>query len=70
MMDLTPRDYLVVAQLLLSVGAGIGAFKRLRKDVNGIGKRQRSFEKNSTLAHMAACPEEKRGKIADILKNE
>jgi hypothetical protein len=54
--------------LAASAGAYFGAFKRMRKDVNGIGKRQREFEKNSTLAHMTQCPPELRPDIAVILK--
>ena len=56
--------------LVFAAGGYLAAFKRLRKDVNGIGKRGRTFEKNATLAIMASCPEEKRTEVAELLKQE
>ena len=60
----------LVIAIACAAGGYLTAFKRMRKDVNGIGKRQREFEKNSTLAHLTHCPPELRADIAIILKGK
>jgi hypothetical protein len=53
-----------------TAGGYIVAFKRMRKDVNGIGKRQRDFEENATKAIMASCPPADRIAIGQLLKGK
>lgn len=56
--------------LAFAAGGYVAGFKRLRKDVNGIGKRQRNFQENATKAILASCPPADRIAIADLLKEK
>jgi hypothetical protein len=67
--EVTVKIIYILVGTIFAAGVAFGTFKRVRKDVNGIGKRQRAFEHNAKLAIMAACPPAERAAIAELLKD-
>lgn len=57
-----------LAGALVAFGAKMAKDRQMRKDLNGIGKRQKKFEENATKAILVACPAADRIAIASILK--
>jgi hypothetical protein len=60
----------IVVGTIFAVGVGWGTFKRIVKDVNGIGKRTRKMDVNTKLALMAMCRPEERWALAEFLRED
>ena len=59
-----------IVTIVFAAGGAWALMQRMKKDLNGVGRRVRRMDVNTKLALMAMCPPAERWQLAEFLKED